>query len=139
MSNIRQISLQEYLELFEEAQEQHKNNGEPIPELTKSSINNIEYILSTPFLNVFGKVVYWGFYKKASILFYLMIKNHPLANGNKRLACASLIYFYEINNRAFSLSEKELYNLSKSIANSESEKSEKVISEIKNYLKGKSS
>jgi len=31
---------------------------------------------------------------KASFLFYLMIKNHPFQNGNKRIAITTLFTFF---------------------------------------------
>jgi len=84
---------------------------------------------------VFGKLLYWGFYKKAAVLFYLMIKNHPLSNGNKRMACYSLIFFYQINNRIFNLSEKKLYDLTYYTVNSDSTKYKETINEIAKFLK----
>lgn len=87
------IDIETYNLLFQEAQNKHKSLNEPIPEMSSESKNKIEYILNAPFQRVFGKLVYWGFYKKASILFYLMVKNHALANGNKRMACYCLMFF----------------------------------------------
>lgn len=137
MSNIKPILLTEYLSLYDSAVNSHALSDEPIPVLKSDSKQKINYILSVPFQSVFGKVAYWGFYKKASILFYLMIKNHPLENGNKRLACLSLGLFYEINNRNFNLSNKDLYELAHFVAKSPSEKSNEIIETIKVTLKNK--
>lgn len=131
----KKITLKKYLALYENAVLLYKDIEEPIPALNNNSIGKINYILEVPFQNVFGKIVYQGFYKKASILFYLMIKNHPLENGNKRIACMSLSLFYKINHRELNISDKEMYNLSKKIAISDAKLSEAEINSIKAFLK----
>lgn len=135
MNSTISITLDGYNALFEQAQKEHAFLNEPIPEMSSESKNKIKYILDVPFQRVFGKLLYWGFYKKASVLFYLMIKNHPLSNGNKRMACYSLIFFYQINNRAFNLSEKKLYDLTYYTVNSDSTKYKETINEIAKFLK----
>ena len=59
--------------------------NEPIPDFATRFPNILESCLSTPFLEVFGKNPYPSLIAKASMLFYLMVKNHPFQNGNKRL------------------------------------------------------
>ena len=129
------IDIESYNALFQQAQNNHQSLNEPIPEISSESKNKIEYILNVPFQRVFGKLLYWGFYKKASILFYLMIKNHPLSNGNKRMACYSLVLFYDINKRRFNISSEKLYELTYYTVNSDSNKYEETINYIANFLK----
>ena len=129
------ISISSYLALYENAVFLYKDIDEPIPEINDKSIDKISYILEVPFQNVFGKVAYWGFYKKASVLFYLMIKNHPLENGNKRLACMSLALFYTLNKRELKISDIQMYELSIKVAESEASNSDKMIDYVKSYLK----
>lgn len=131
----KKIKLVDYLALYENAVLLYKNIEEPIPQINKNSINKISYILEVPFQNIFGKVAYWGFYKKAAIMFYLMTKNHALDNGNKRLACMSLMLFYEINDRELKITDMELYNLSKRVAISAAANFESVVIYIKDYLR----
>ncbi|MDP1719176.1 MAG: Fic family protein, partial [bacterium] len=57
---------------------------EPIPDFGTRFPNVLESCLLTPFQRFGGKSAYSSFLKKASMLFYLMIKNHPFQNGNKR-------------------------------------------------------
>jgi hypothetical protein len=78
-SNIKFITIDGYKALFLQLEAEHHHLDEPIPKMSSESLKNIEYILQVPFQRVFGKLLYWGFYRKASVLFYLMIKNHPLA------------------------------------------------------------
>ena len=104
--------------LLEVAQKSHLAKKEPIPAPHNRSFEQIEYCLEIPFQVVFGKVLYAGFYQKAAILFYLLIKNHYLENGNKRMACFTLAFFCEINGYNFDIEEESYYNLSKTVASS---------------------
>lgn len=70
-------------------------------------------------------------------MFYLMVKNHALENGNKRLACMSLMFFYEINDRELKITDIEMYNLSKKVAVSDATKFESCVNDIKFYLRSK--
>lgn len=60
--------------------------SEPIPDFSTRYTNQLERCIEAPFQSFGGRQLYPGLLKKASILFYLMIKNHPFQNGNKRLA-----------------------------------------------------
>lgn len=55
---------------------------------------------------------------KAGILFYLLIKNHPLQNGNKRMAILSLAFFYYKNKRKLNLPSELLYEMAIEVAKS---------------------
>jgi death-on-curing protein len=46
-----------------------------------------------------GKRLYPTLVATAAILFYLMIKNHPFQNGNKRIAITTLLTFLYNNNK----------------------------------------
>lgn len=60
--------------------------NEPIPGFGTRFPNILESCLATPFQTFNRKKLYKGLIEKAAILFYLMIKNHPFENGNKRIA-----------------------------------------------------
>lgn len=136
MSNSTEaITLDDYFELYAIVYLHFLNSAEPLPELNSESSSKIDHILKVPFNSSYGKVLYWGFYKKAAILFYLMIKNHPLSNGNKRMACYSLGFFFKINNRRLNLSEIDLYKLSKYVAKSNSASYKDVLLIIERKLK----
>jgi prophage maintenance system killer protein len=60
--------------------------NEPIPDFSTRYPNVLESCLAAPFQGFSGKSFYAGLMQKAGILFYLMIKNHPFQNGNKRIA-----------------------------------------------------
>ena len=115
---VKQVSLDEFKLLLSLAQKSHSAKKEPIPTPHNNSLQQIDSCLEMPFLIVFGKVLYRGFVKKASILFYLLVKNHLLQNGNKRMACLTLSYFCEINGHNFDIDENSYYELSKYVASS---------------------
>jgi len=110
------ISIEDFYWLLKFAQEYHSQKDEPIPEISAKDLPKIESCLNTPFATFDGKELYRGFINKASFLFYLLIANHPLSNGNKRMAIMALQYFCYINNYFLDTSPKRLKVLAKSVA-----------------------
>ena len=110
------ISLPQYFSIFKHAQEIHAQLAEPIPELMADNIPKIETALNQPFQVFGGEQLYKGFCKKAAILFYLIIDNHVMINGNKRMACLSLSFFCVLNKYYLDMPEKNLRNLAKQVA-----------------------
>jgi prophage maintenance system killer protein len=92
MSRLSSVKIEDFKLLLQEAQKSHIVKNEPIPELG-NDLSKIESSLRTPFQTFSGTDLYKGFEKKAAMLFYLLIKNHPLSNGNKRMACITLAFF----------------------------------------------
>jgi death-on-curing family protein len=72
---------------------------EPIPDFATRYPNRLESCLATPFQTFAKKSLYSSLVSKASILFYLMIKNHPFQNGNKRIATTTLMVFLFLNKK----------------------------------------
>ena len=56
------------------------------------------------------KELHIGLIIKAAILFYLLIKNHPFQNGNKRMAVTALFLFLYLNKKWLKVDNTELYN-----------------------------
>jgi death-on-curing protein len=52
--------------------------------------NGLESALAAPQQTTFGEDLYPDISAKAAILFYLLIKNHPFIDGNKRTAFTCL-------------------------------------------------
>jgi len=92
--------------------------SEPIPDFGTRFENALERCIETPFQSFGGKQLYPGLIKKASILFYLMIKNHPFQNGNKRIAMTTTFYFFYKNKKWLQVDNQELYNFAKWVAES---------------------
>ena len=108
--------------------------GEPIPPFNTRYPEKLESCLKTPFQTYDRKSLYKGIDTKASMLFYLMIKNHPFQNGNKRVAVVTLIYFLSSNGRNLKVGNEELYEFSKKIASSEAEHKDIILAEIRDFI-----
>ncbi|MBG9377585.1 Fic family protein [Panacibacter sp. DH6] len=113
---ILSISFGEFIQLLKMAQEYHAEKDEPIPEISQEHIPKIESCLNTPFGVCFGEELYRGFINKASMLFYLIIANHALGNGNKRMAIFTLQYFCVKNGYFLDCPPKILRKMAKEIA-----------------------
>lgn len=109
--------------------------SEPIPDFSTRYTHSLERTIEQPFQSYGGKQLYPGLLKKASILFYLMIKNHPFQNGNKRIAMATLFYFLFQNNKWIRVDNQELYNFAKWVAESNPRLKDATISAIETFLK----
>ena len=57
----------------------------------------VEGILAAVYQNVFGEEVYPSIKEKAAHLLYFMVKDHPFADGCKRIAAASFLTFLAKN------------------------------------------
>src|ERR1035437_5643660 len=108
--------------------------GEPIPPFNTRYPDKLESCLKTPFQTFHKKSLYPTFEMKAAMLFYLLIKNHPFQNGNKRVAVVTLLYFLDKNGRMFDVDNKLLYEFSREIAASDAKDKNPVVSSIRNFI-----
>lgn len=107
---------------------------EPIPDFGTRFPNTLESCLDTPFSSFDRKDLYRGLIGKASILFYLLIKNHPFQNGNKRIAIMTLLYFLNKNGKWLKISNEKLYKFAKGVARSKSTSKDKSLQNIRSVL-----
>ena len=107
---------------------------EPIPDFSERIPHILESCLKQPFVTFDKKNLYRGLSGKASILFYLMNKNHPFRNGNKRIAVTTLLYCLSINGKWLSLSNDALYLFAREVSGSESKEKDKVVSQIQKFI-----
>ncbi len=108
--------------------------SEPIPDFSTRFTNALERCIDQPFQTFGGKQLYPGLIKKASILFYLMIKNHPFQNGNKRIAMTILFYFLYKNKKWIKVDSHELYNFAKWVAESNPKLKKATVDAIETFL-----
>ncbi|MDD3301760.1 MAG: type II toxin-antitoxin system death-on-curing family toxin [Patescibacteria group bacterium] len=108
---------------------------EPIPEFETRYPNVLESCIATPFQLFERKSLYKGLSGKGAILFYLLIKNHPFQNGNKRLAVTSLLVFLYKNNKWLTVDGKELYNFAVWIAQSPALAKDQMLLFIEKFIK----
>lgn len=109
---------------------------EPIPDFSTRFPNILESCLITPFQTFSGRSVYPDFAGKAAVLFYLMVKNHPFQNGNKRIAMTTLFVFLHMNKKWLKADTQELYNFTMWIAQSPSNFKEEAVKAIKKFIQG---
>ncbi len=110
------------------------NWDEPIPEFETRFPNILESCIVTPFQKFDKRVLYKGLIGKAAILFYLLIKNHPFQNGNKRIAVTTLLVFLYLNNKWLRSTESELYNVARWVADSPPEAKSEVVNYIEKFI-----
>jgi len=126
------VSDVEYL-AFQLAQE-HLSFNEPIPDFSTRFPNILESCVVTPFQKFSGKALYRSLVAKGGILFYLMIKNHPFQNGNKRIAITTLLLFLSKNKKWIKVDTQELYNFTVWVAQSPSSLKDHVVEAIQKFI-----
>ena len=109
--------------------------NEPIPDFSTRFPNVLESCLATPFQSFSKKSLYPTLISKASILFYLMIKNHPFQNGKKRIATTTLLFFLHKNKKWIKVDTQELHNFTVWIAQSPRDVKEEMVKAIEKFLK----
>lgn len=132
---IKTISVKEVEYLaFRLAQETMSFN-ELIPDFLTRYPNVLESCLSAPFQTFLRKSLYPSFIKKTSILFYLLIKNYPFQNGNKRMAMTTLFVFLFLNKKWIRVDTQKLYNFSVWVALSPPEFKQETVQAIEKFMK----
>jgi prophage maintenance system killer protein len=89
-----ELLLEIILTIFNE-----KGIVEDIPPLNNITRKNVVSICNTVYGEVFGQPLYPTLELQAAYIFYSFIKNHPLTNGNKRMAviCSTGYIFANVN------------------------------------------
>ena len=108
---------------------------EPIPEFATRYPNILESCIITPFQKFGRKSLYLGVSGKGAVLFYLLIKNHPFQNDNKRLAITSLLVFLYKNDKWLTVDGRELYNFAVWVAESPAMAKDQMLVFINNFIK----
>jgi len=109
--------------------------NEPIPDFHTRFPNKLESCLATPFQKFNRQSLYQGLAGRAAILFYLLIKNHPFQNGNKRIAMTALLTFLYKNNKWLKVDQKEFYNFAMWIAQSPAGANEETVRYTEKFIK----
>lgn len=74
-----------------------------------ASVARLESAVATPRQTMFGQELYPDLLSKATILVFLLIKNHPFVDGNKRTGLFALFEFLERNGHTIVAPGDELY------------------------------
>ena len=86
----------------------------------------LESASARPRSTAFGEDAYPSIHAKAAALLHSIARNHPLVDGNKRLALASSIAFYGLNGFRLTLSNDEAYELVIAVAAGELDDVERI-------------
>ena len=108
---------------------------EPIPDFSTRFPNALESCLAVPFQSFSGKSLYPTLVSKAAMLFYLLIKNHPFQNGNKRIAMTTLFVFLYRNGKWLEVDTQELYNFTVWVAQSPRIVKDETVKATEKFLK----
>ena len=115
--------------------QKHWAFDEPIPDFSTQFPNILESCVAMPFMKFDGAYLYKGFIRQASVLFYLMIKNHPFQNGNKRIAIMTLLAFLYKNNKWLSVDIQTMYLFTIWVAESLPEVKDATIKGVEDFIK----
>lgn len=108
--------------------------NEPIPEFSTRYPNSLESCIHQPFQKIGGKTLYPSMKSKGAILFYLMIKNHPFKNGNKRVAITTLLYFLSSHGKWLKIDNQELYNFARFVAESPPKSKDGMVTIVERFI-----
>jgi death-on-curing family protein len=131
---MKDITTQQVEDLAFRFAQEHLSLDEPIPDSSTGFANKLESCLITPFMKFGGRHLYPSFADKAAIMFYLLIKNHPFQNGNKRIAIAVLLALLGKNGKWLDAEPVALYNFTAWIAESPPEAKEGTVQAIRDFI-----
>ena len=125
--------VKEQIELVKRTYSNSKLFGQEKDNSLKSSIDTIYQTFD-------GKDLYPSIEEKAANLLYLIVKNHPFTDGNKRIAAFIFLYFLEKNGLLFTndgkkrIADNALVALTLMIAVSKPEEKDTMIKVIVNLI-----
>jgi death-on-curing protein len=108
---------------------------EPIPDFATRFPHILESCLAVPFQKFARKFLYQTLSQKVAILFYLLIKNHPFQNGNKRIAITTLFYFLFKNGKWLKVDSRQLYNFAVWVAESPAELKDDTVNAAEKFIR----
>lgn len=112
----------------------HLTHDEPIPSFDTRYPDKLEAVLASPQTQICGAYVHSSMSRRAAVLFYEMIKQHPFLNGNKRIACVSLMVFLSLNGTWLKTSWRELYDIAVTVATSRSDNREGMLQLLTDFI-----
>jgi death on curing protein len=107
---------------------------EPIPPFATRYQGRLESCLLAPFQTFDQKPLYLRLVRKAAVLFYGVIKDHPFMNGNKRMAVTLTLIFFYFNDKWVETSPDDLYKMACAVATSNPQNRDMVIDLLVRYF-----
>ncbi len=115
---VKRLTLNEVKYVAHSLAKKRMDWDEPIPDFSTRYPHKLESCIATPFITYAKRSLYRGLEQKAAILFYLLVKNHPFQNGNKRIAVTTLLVFLAKNKKWLEVGTQEFYNFAVWVAES---------------------
>jgi len=131
---IKLLSLRDVQFIAHTLAEETMHWNEPIPPFHTRHPEKLESCLATMSQTFDNKPLYPGLVNHGAILFYLMVKNHPFQNGNKRIAVTTLLLFLLRNNKWLKTDEQNLYNFAVWVAESPAELKNETVNAVAKFL-----
>lgn len=128
------LGIREVEEVAFELARRHLEFDEPIPDFSSRFPGVLESCLAVRFQRFFDQDVYPTLAARASILFYLMIKDHPFQNGNKRIAVTTLLVFLLKNGKWLEVDARDLHDFTIRVAQSKAEEKSFVVAAINGLI-----
>jgi len=113
------------------AREFYPDNPEPLPDFLYEPVVGrglLESALAQPRQSFAGRYLYRTIYDKSAALFYSVVNNHSLVDGNKRLALATVGVFLAFNRYLFYPSRDEAVEFALRVADKDRRPSRDEIS-----------
>ena len=132
---VKKLTLAEVEYLAHRLAKRHMDWGEPIPHFSTRFPNKLESCIETPFMTYAKRSLYRGLESKAAILFYLMVKNHPFQNGNRRIAVTTLLVFLIKNKKWLKVGNQEFYNFAVWVAESPSALKDDTVKAVASFIR----
>jgi len=132
---IKKLTLKEVEYIAHRLAKERMEWDEPIPDFSTRYPNKLESCIETPFATFAKKSLYRGLSGKAAILFYLLVKNHPFQNGNKRIAVTALLIFLLKNGQWLEVGTQEFYNFAVWVAESPASLKDDTVKAVASFIR----
>jgi len=110
INNVVYLLLVDFETIVNQLREAQEEFSEDMPPFDTRYPDRLESIINQIQSNYFGIELYPSLEEKAAWLFYLINKNHPFLNGNKRIAVMALFVFLSLNREELYFDEETINN-----------------------------
>lgn len=111
------------------------NTDEPVELPPLEKLGRLKACLEQPFGSFAGEDHYPTLDERAAMLFYLIIKNHPLPNGNKRVAVVVTAFFLVANDRVPLWSPWDMYLVATKTADTGAADKVRVVRDLTDWVR----
>lgn len=108
VNNVVYLLLEDFETIVNQLREANEEFSEDMPPFDTRYPDRLESIINQIQSNYFGIELYPSLEEKAARLFYLINKNHPFLNGNKRIAVMALFVFLSLNKEELYFDEETI-------------------------------